>query len=70
MNDVVRIRPSRLNKKIWILGKIVQELPFRSYRVLTETGTNITRNRRDLRKTKEKFRMIEHDYDWTPDNDS
>ena len=66
VNDSVRIRPSRLNQKIWILGKIKEVLPFRSYKILTQTGSNIKRNRRDLRKTQEQFKLIEHDYDWSP----
>jgi len=57
----------KLGSKIWKLGQVLEKVGIRQYKVVTEQGGQIIRNRQYLRKTKEKFPEI-HDYDWSPNN--
>ena len=51
-----------LSDKMWILGKTTDILPYRSYKVIAQHGTEIRRNKRVLRKTDEEFKEVEHEY--------
>ena len=56
-NDNVRIQPLNKTEKSWRKGQIVEKVNDRSYKIKTEHGTNIRRNRRHLRKSKENIEI-------------
>ena len=47
----MRIKPTKKGDKLWKLGTIVEVLEFSSYKVKTESGNVIRRNRIDVIKT-------------------
>lgn len=61
-NDNVRIQPLNKTEKSWRKGQIVEKVNDRSYKIKTEHGTNIRRNRRHLRKSMENIEM-NNDFD-------
>lgn len=56
-NDNVRIQPLNKTEKSWRKGQIVEKVNDRSYKIKTEHGPNIRRNRIHLRKSMENIEM-------------
>ena len=48
MGQVVRVQPSRHGRQ-WFKAKIIDQVAPRSYKILTDTGSILCRNRRQLR---------------------
>lgn len=61
-NDNVRIQPLNKTEKSWRKGQIVEKVNDRSYKIKTEHGPNIRRNRIHLRKSMENIEM-NNDFD-------
>ena len=55
-DDVVRIKPRNNDKtRRWTKGHVIEQAGVRSYKVKTEDGKILQRNRKFLRLTKESF---------------